>query len=207
MDSRPDGVSPLDGKTLVRRKVRFLSAMAGNFGSAPGDHFKEYNVVTDVASAKKLFQQWPTPIVLSGFEVGNAISYPHRSIEQDYKYVPHHPVAEAYKLYGQMPYDRPTWDLTSTLYAIRPDDHSFGLSRPGRVVVGDDGVTHFQAEEGGPHRYLTVNREQALRIREGLVYLCSDRPAGVIEREKQLAEIDRRRKVHSTRATPESRVQ
>ena len=119
LDSKPDDVSSLDGKTLVRRKVRLLSAMAGNFAPAPRERFKEFNVVTDVGSAKKLFQQWPTPIVLSGFEVGNAILYPHRSIEQDYNYVPHHPVAEAYMLYGKMPYDRPTWDLTSTLYAIR----------------------------------------------------------------------------------------
>ena len=137
--------------------------MAGNFGPAPGERFKEFNVVTDVTSAKKLFQQWPTRIVLSGFEVGNAILYPHRSIEQDYSYVPHHPVAEAYGLYMKMPYDRPTWDLTSTLYAIRLERSSFGLSEPGRVVVEDDGVTRFRAEEGGLHRYLTiVNREQAL---------------------------------------------
>ena len=208
LDSQPDAASPLDGKTLVRRKVRLLSAMAGNFAAAPGERFKEFNVATDVASAKKVFQQWPTPIVVSGFEVGNAILYPHRSIEQDYKYVPHHPLAEAYRLYMKMPYDRPTWDLTAVLYAVRLERSSFGLSRPGRVVVEDDGVTRFQAEEGGPHRYLTVvSREQALRVRDAFVDLCSQRPAGVTEREQQLAEADRRRKVHSTRKTPETRVQ
>jgi len=82
--------------------------------------------------------------VFSGFEVGNAILYPHRSIEQDYHYVAHHPVAEAYKLYMKMPYDRPTWDLTSTLYAIRKERSSFNLSPPGRVVVEDGGVTRFR---------------------------------------------------------------
>jgi inosine-uridine nucleoside N-ribohydrolase len=208
LDSKPDDISPLDGKTLVRRKVRLLSAMAGNFGPAPGDHFKEFNVATDVASAKKLFQEWPTPIVLSGFEVGNAILYPHRSIEQDYNYVPHHPLAEAYKLYMKMPYDRPTWDLTSVLYAVRLAKSSFGLSEPGRVVVGDDGVTRFQAEEGGPHRYLTVvSREQALRVRDAFADLCSEPPAGVTERQKQMAEAARRQKAYSTRTTPEKRVQ
>ncbi len=206
LDSQPDDLSPLDGKTLIRRKVRLLSAMAGNFAPAPGERFKEFNIVTDVASAKKLFQQWPTPIVVSGFEVGNAILYPHRSIEQDYNYVPHHPLAEAYKLYAKMPYDRPTWDLTSTLYAIRPDQGSFGLSGPGRVVVEDDGFARFQPEAGGPHRYLTVSREQALRVRDAFVDLCSQRPVGVSEREKQQAEADRRRKVHSTRTIVEARV-
>ena len=206
LDSKPDDVSPLDGKALVRRKVRLLSAMAGNFAPAPGERFKDFNLATDVASAKKVFQQWPTPIVVSGFEVGNAILYPHRSIEQDYKYVPHHPVAEAYKLYMKMPYDRPTWDLTSVLYPLRPDKDFFGLSGPGRVVVDDDGVTRFQAEAGGLHRYLTVSREQALRVRDAFAYLCSERPAGVSQRELQQAEADRRRKVRSTRTTPEKRV-
>ena len=91
LDSKPDAARPLDGLTLVRRKVRLLSAMAGNFAPAGGKRFKEFNVATDIASAKKLVQQWPTPIVVSGFEVGNAILYPHRSIEQNYNYVPHHP--------------------------------------------------------------------------------------------------------------------
>ena len=74
------------------------------------------------------------------------------------------------------------------------------------MAVEDDGVTRFQAEEGGPHRYLTVSREQALRIRDAFVDLCSERPAGVAELEKQQAEADRRRKVRSTRTTPEARA-
>jgi inosine-uridine nucleoside N-ribohydrolase len=207
LDSKPDDVSPLDGKTLARRKVRLLSAMAGNFAPAPGERFKDFNLATDVASAKKVFQQWPTPIVVSGFEVGNAILYPHRSIEQDYRYVPHHPLAEAYKLYMKMPYDRPTWDLTSVLYAIRLDKSSFGLSGPGRVLVEDDGVTRFQAEKGGLHRYLTVSREQALRVRDAFADLCSEPPAGVTERQKREAEAARRQKLYSTSTAPEKRVQ
>jgi inosine-uridine nucleoside N-ribohydrolase len=207
LDSKPDAASPLDGNTLVQRKARLLSVMAGNFAAAPGERFKEFNVATDVASAKKLFQQWPTPIVVSGFEVGTAILYPHRSIEQDYNYVPHHPVAEAYKLYMKMPYDRPTWDLTSVLYAVRSERRPFGLSASGRVIVEDDGGTRFQVEEGGRHRYLTVSREQARGIRDAFTDMCSERPAAVTERQKQEAEADRRRKVRSIRTTPEKRVQ
>ncbi len=207
LGSKPDAASPLDGKTLVQRKVRFLSAMAGNFAAGPRDRFTEFNVMNDVASAKRLFQQWPTPIVLSGFEVGNAILYPHRSIEQDSNYVPHHPVAEAYRLYGKVPYDRPTWDLTSVLYAVRSQRCPFGLSPPGRVIVEDDGVTRFQVEEGGPHRYLTVSREQARGIRDAFADMCHEPPAAVTERQKREAEAARRQKVCSTRTTPEKRVQ
>ena len=106
-----------------------------------------------------------------------------------------------------MPYDRPTWDLTSVLYAVRSQRCPFGLSPPGRVIVEDDGVTRFQVEEGGPHRYLTVSREQARGIRDAFADMCHEPPAAVTERQKREAEAARRQKVCSTRTTPEKRVQ
>jgi purine nucleosidase len=177
LDSKPDDASPLDGVALVNKKVRLFCPMAGDFMPAPSkERLKEYNVAMDVKSAQHVFRRWPTPIVVSGFEIGEAILYPGRSIEQDYNYALHHPLAEAFKLYLKMPYDRPTWDLTAVLYAIRPDAGYFGLSPKGRVIVDDDGVTQFQAEASGPHRYLTVRREQAARVQEVFVKLCSRPP-------------------------------
>ena len=176
LDSKPDAVSPLDGMVLVR-KVRLLSAMAGKFTPTSGvERFQEYNVVTDVKSAQRVFQSWPTPIVFSGYEIGKAILYPARSIEQDYGYVPHHPLAEGYRLFGKMPYDRPTWDLTSVLYAVRPEAGYFGLSSPGRVTVDSDGVTRFQPEPGGLHHYLTVSPAQTARVLDVFLKLCSRPP-------------------------------
>ncbi|MGA2258554.1 MAG: hypothetical protein ABSG53_28145, partial [Thermoguttaceae bacterium] len=51
-----------------------------------------------------------------------------------------------------------------------------------------------------------VSQEQALRVRDAFVYLCSERPASVMKREKQLAEAARKVKVHSMRAEPEKRL-
>jgi hypothetical protein len=115
--------------------------------------------------------------VFSGYEVGESIVFPASSIEHDYGYVQHHPVAEAYCLMMKMPYDRPTWDLTSALYAVRPDAGYFGLSPRGRVIVEDDGVTRFQAEVNGPHRFLTVDQEQRKHIFDLFVKLCCAPPA------------------------------
>ena len=42
-------------------------------------------MVTDLPAAKKVFHHWPTPVVVSGFEIGNAILYPSRSIVQNWK--------------------------------------------------------------------------------------------------------------------------
>ena len=52
-------------------------------------------------------------------------------------------MADAYRSYMPMPYDRPTWDLTSALYAVRPGRQYFALSPAGRVSVDEDGQTRF----------------------------------------------------------------
>jgi inosine-uridine nucleoside N-ribohydrolase len=157
------------GRDLVTRKVRLLSAMAGNFVLAK----PEYNVKIDIPSAQKVFHEWPTPIVASGFEIGEAILYPASSIERDFGWAKNHPVVDAYRAYKQMPYDRPTWDLTSALYAVRPDAGYFGLSAPGSIRVDAEGNTKLEPASSGKHRYLTVTKDQITRVREALVQLAS----------------------------------
>lgn len=174
LDSPGDSHSPLAGKELVAKKCKLLAMMAGMF--SPAGRQKEYNVYIDAPAARKVFADWPTPLVTSGFEVGQAIKYPAKSIERDYRYVRHHPVREAYELYQPMPYDRETWDLTAVLYAVRPDRGYFDLSPPGTISVDAADVTQFSASDQGRHRYLTVNAEQIARVREALVQLASQPP-------------------------------
>lgn len=159
------------GRDLVKQKVRLLSLMGGAFpAGAP-----EYNIKTDIPSAKKLFAAWPTPIVASGYEIGEKILYPAASILHDYQYVPNHPLAEAYRDYMKMPYDRPMWDPTATLYAVRPD--SFSLSPPGIITVDDQGRTHFTAGNNGRHRYLIASPEQRSAALRAIIELASSPPS------------------------------
>jgi inosine-uridine nucleoside N-ribohydrolase len=177
LDSKPDEISTLDGKALIKQKVRLLSIMAGAFTPELAEkHFREYNVVIDIPTARKLVQEWPTAMVFSGWEIGDAIQHPGRSIQEDFRYVKHHPLAEAYDLYRGKKNDQPTFDLTSVLYAVRPDRGYFDLSPPGRVIVDEDGFAHFQPEENGPHRYLKLTADQIVQVREALVMLCSQPP-------------------------------
>ena len=172
-----DTNSPLTGRELVKKKVKLLSVMAGAFQTIDNNnHYLEYNVYNDITSAKKLAAEWPTPIVWSGFEVGYAIKYPARSIEHDYAYALHHPIPESYCLYLPMPYDRPTWDLTATLYAVCPDYDYFDLSQPGRVTIQNDGFTQFTPLKDGRDRFLIVNDAQVERVKEALVQLASQPP-------------------------------
>jgi len=167
MESAPDRFSELSGMELVRTKVRLLTVMAGNFA----DPKPEYNVMTDIPAASELFTSWPTDIYFSGFEIGAAILFPAVSIEHDFP--SGNPVAEAYRLYDKMPYDRPSWDLTTVLYDLRPDRGYFDVSTPGDVLVSADGVTKFQPAAEGKRYFLKVDPVQAARVREACVWLAS----------------------------------
>jgi inosine-uridine nucleoside N-ribohydrolase len=169
LDSRSDDASPLGGAQLVAKKVRLLVAMAGHFPPAQ----PEYNVVTDIPSAQKVFAEWPSPVVFSGFEVGNALLFPAHSIEHDFSWVRDHPVVDAYRSYMHMPYDRPSWDLTAALYAVRPEAEYFKLSPTGTVRVDEKGNTLFTPSPAGKHRYLILDEADKKRTLEALILLAS----------------------------------
>jgi inosine-uridine nucleoside N-ribohydrolase len=185
LKSQADDISPLSGVELVERKVRLLSIMAGAFQKIPEGKgnlatHNEYNVVQDIPSAQYLALHWPTEIVWSGFEIGIALPYPHQSILNDYRYVPHHPLPEAYIAYEPPPHDRPTWDLTSVLISVRPHHHYFDLSPVGRVDVADNGLTTW-SDSGNRDRYLSIPKEGGGRIMEALTLLSSQPPGGSTE--------------------------
>ncbi len=147
VDSPADEHSPMTGAELVKRKVKWLSLMAGAFTPIDGNpHYEEYNIVKDITSAGVLAGRWPSPMVYSGFEIGIALPYPATSIERDYQYVPHHPLAEAYIKRNPPPHNRPTWDLTSVLVAVLRDRDYFDISPQGRVTVDAKGATRFESD-------------------------------------------------------------
>jgi len=154
---------------LVKRKVKLLSVMAGNFVQPKA----EFNVQKDTASARKLFELWPGDIVASGFEIGEAMKFPAARIEKDFAWAADHPVVDAYRAYMKMPYDRQTWDLTAVLYAVRPGGGYFDLSAPGRIAADDAGRTSFRPEAAGKHRYLVLTEAQRARTLECMVGLAS----------------------------------
>jgi inosine-uridine nucleoside N-ribohydrolase len=154
---------------LAANKVKLLSVMGGDFGGG----YPEYNIKTDIAAARKVAREWPTPIFWSGFELGRTIKYPAASIEHDFGPVGAHPVADAYRLYMKMPYDRETWDLTAVLYALRPDAGYFQLSPAGRVEVDEQGNTKFVEDAAGTQHYLIVDDLQRARIGEAFLWLCT----------------------------------
>jgi inosine-uridine nucleoside N-ribohydrolase len=178
-------------KELIAAKVKFLSVMGGAYPSGTS----EYNVKTDIEAAKTLFREWPTPIVAAGFELGEQLRYPAESIENDFGWAENHPVADAYRAHGVMPYDAPAWDLAAALYGARPDAGLFGTSEPGTIKVLDDGSTQFSPAADGQHRYLTADSSQKAAIVAAYREFVSAKPAPRVipERFRKLVEEEKKR--------------
>lgn len=173
LKSLPDKYSSLSGKELIAKKVKMLSVMAGSFGARP---VAEYNVVKDIPSAKTIANDWPTPIVYDPFETGIAVTYPGKSIENDFNWTSAHPVVEAYNYYMKMPYDRPTWDLIALLYVTENSPKYFTVSSWGTVSVDDKGFTTFLPDINGKRMYLTLTQAQANEIKSHFVELVTKIP-------------------------------
>ncbi len=160
------------GRELVKRKVKTLYLMAGSFAKP----VPEYNVYNDPPAAKALFENWPTPMIFSGFEIGLQITFPYEAVQKDFSYVRHHPIAEAYRLYVKKPEDHPNWDSTAVLDAIEPDRGYFDLSPPGRVTLGPNNTTVFTPDTQGNSRYLILKPDQVSRVRQLIADLVTEPP-------------------------------
>lgn len=172
LDTPADNISPLTGKELIAKKVKLLCTMAGCFNNP---NLYEYNVVKDIPAARKVFTEWPTRLVTSPAEVGVAINYPAKSIENDFNWAPIHPMVAAYKSYQKMPYDRPTWDLTSVLYAVEGSSY-FTVSPAGQIKITDKGATEFTPDPQGNRYYLRVDSIQAENIKQHFIKLVTKQP-------------------------------
>jgi hypothetical protein len=121
----------------------------------------------DIPSMRKLLAAWPSPIVLCGREVGEALPFPGSSLDQDFAWTPAHPVADAYRAYHAMPYDAPSWDMAAVCYAAHPDSGLFQTSEPGTIEVSADGRSKFTPSPGGKHRSIVVDparKDEIVRV-------------------------------------------
>jgi pyrimidine-specific ribonucleoside hydrolase len=149
--SKADQYSPLSGKELVSRKVKQLVSMAGKFPAG-----KEYNVYMDTPASKAVFTEWPTPILMSGFEIGEQIHsglplIKNASIRKS-------PVKDVFAI--SMPKakedagGRMSWDQTAVLVGIRGYAPYYAV-KSGRLTMNADGSNGWNPSGKG-HQYLVV---------------------------------------------------
>lgn len=158
---------------LIQAKVKVLVFAGGNFAGSAADPA----LLADLPAAKRLFAEWPTPLIAVGREIGTALPFPGTSIDTDFAYAPTHPVAAAYRAYQAMPYNAPTTAMAAILYACRPKETYFKPSDPGTIVIGNDGRATFQVSSSGKHRYLILDASRKEEIQKIYSTLASVKPA------------------------------
>jgi inosine-uridine nucleoside N-ribohydrolase len=137
--SGADKYSKLTGTQLVKKKVKKLVSMATGIGT-DGKTFSEYNVNVDAASTQEVFKNWPTPITLSGFEIGEKILTGIRLINN--KSIQNSPVKDAFRVAltkDKNTVGRNSWDETAVLTAIRGPKPYFTY-RKLNMEIKDDGT-------------------------------------------------------------------
>jgi hypothetical protein len=153
LDSRPDAHSPLDGQALVKQKVKEWVCMGGIF---PSGRFPsgqgEYNLMYDTVASVRAVNDWPTPVVFSGFAIGAAIKVGARLRDAPAA----NPVRACYQHYNGLK-DREAWDQTAVLYAVRGTSNYWTLSEPGLCLMHarvSHGFHEWIPTPHKQHRYL-----------------------------------------------------
>jgi len=139
-----DDFSPLTGKELIAKKVKHLVSMAGYFPEG-----REFNVHCDAQASIVVFENWPTDIIFSGFEIGSKVLTGKRLVQMN---VQNNPVKEAYELCFAEgdPDGRMSWDLTAALVAVKGPEPYYSTER-GTMPVDQNGKNTWIPDENGPH--------------------------------------------------------
>ncbi|MCI8387933.1 MAG: hypothetical protein HFE63_05645 [Clostridiales bacterium] len=154
LESGEDDISPYTGIELIKRKVKRLWIMGGNWESEEGGRENNFirNRRTSIG-ANKLLKLYPGEIVFLGYEVGASVITHPNPVEGDLLY-------EAFKAHGSAN-GRSSWDPMLVLLAAGcPDasDDEFEASGyrtvRGTATVDEDGCNHFVRSDDGRHRYV-----------------------------------------------------
>ena len=161
----PDKHSGLGGVDLVKQKVKAWVCMGGKMPEG-----REANLIHDGPAAAYAVEHWPTPILFSGWEIGQQIM-----TGAGLRKAPEGtPVRRAYELYNGLN-DRQSWDQTAVLYAVRGLDGGLSdywdLGTEGYLHVNQDGSNEWRALPDKDHAYLVrkMDPKKIAAVIEGLM--------------------------------------
>ena len=180
LQSKPDGYSSLSGVELMKEKVEEVVLMAGLFHNGSDQvyfeghpYITEYNIVTDLPSAKYFIEKCPVTITFIDFLTGYQVKSFGPLVKQGDM---SHPVTFSYTLFSNGA--RESWDPLAVYYAVCGEKDIFKRSKRGRVTVDELGNTDFREDERGNHYYvkLKLQEDEVVHILDQLI--LSDRKVG-----------------------------
>ena len=165
LKSGADEYSCKTGVELVRERAGKLYLMGGAFEFAKGEKpFAEWNIEQDIESARAVFEMFPNEIIVCPFESGAKIatrlsstgSLLKKSMEVFFRSVDEKGGNE----YVENPErTRPSWDPLTCMVALGESDYV--CSESGTVRITETGITKFNVEPNGKHRYLSADNDFA----------------------------------------------
>ena len=181
LETKPDAISPLDGKALVAKKVKLWVAMACQYPFG-----QEYNSRWDHESSRIALENWPTPIVFSDAKYGKDCFAGRAVAEQEGS---RNPVKDVFagnipsreeirkdsakwlrRCYGMG--GRSAWDETAVLVAVRGIEPYFNAERGTFRMVGNKGDNEWAPDaENGRHLRITekLSKAEVGRVIDGLM--------------------------------------
>ncbi len=150
LNSKPDEHSPLNGRELVKAKVKELVSMGGTWPNSQKDE-GEYNFHMDGPAAYKVISDWPGKIVFTG--LGRDVMTGGKLVAQAAK---DNPVPSFYRNFfkANNVSERSSWDLIGVLYAVRGLSDYFTAVSDGKCMGREDGGNQWVPGPAQNHSYL-----------------------------------------------------
>lgn len=152
LETSGDEFSPLTGKELIQAKVSHTFVMGGIFPTGE----PETNIAGDAKSSVKSLPHWPTPVIYSGFEVGDFVPCgrkllnptTNRSIDQL------SPIGKFIELFTLKYGVEGCYDELATLIAVKGYENYFELV-PGRIMILENGTNYWINDKSAPPQWYT----------------------------------------------------
>jgi len=170
MNSKPDKYSPLDGTTLIHKKVKRLVSMAGRFPEG-----KEFNVFMDSTSSQIVFSKWPTEVIFSGFEIGEKIKTGLPLVQNNA--IQNSSVKDVFRICLLMAEEdhngRSSWDETAVLVAVKGFEPYYSVES-GSIIVNDDGSNSW--DKDGNNQFYLVEKLPHEQVQQLINNLMQHQP-------------------------------
>ncbi len=160
---------------LVKKKVHALVAMAGKFPEGT-----EFNIKQDVEAAQFVFDNFPCPVICTGYEVGEKII---TGFDGDENANTDNPVYDCYlfhntgdKKSGRV--SNRSWDLTAVQFAVEGCGDFYKMSHRVKITVDADGANTAENDRTSDRYYLKLKAkpETVAQYLNSLLSQCRHTP-------------------------------
>lgn len=172
LQSKADMFSPLTGEQLVKQKVKQLVSMAGRFPSGG-----EFNVNQDFVASKYTYENWPTPVLFSGFEIGEKIKVGLPLIHNDA--IQNSPIKDVFRIAIPMAAEdsagRKSWDETAVLVGVLGYENWYDVKQ-GKIAISDKDGSNTWVDDKTSNQYYLVEKAPPADVKKVIEELIQHQP-------------------------------